>query len=76
MSAHVKAERLFAIKQQMLELLNEALVILLDTEEEERAKSYWWPHIRMALDEEHSYLGKSMFTIQDTVEALEGEDEA
>jgi hypothetical protein len=50
--------------------------ILRGTPEEERARAYWWAHIRCALDDEHEFLGRSMFTMRDTIEALEGEEES
>jgi len=36
------------------------------------AKSYWFPHIRMAINNEHDYLGSNE-TIQDTIDAIRGE---
>ena len=40
------------------------------------AKSYWLAHIVTALDKDHGYLGGSMGTMQDTIDALrEGEEE-
>lgn len=36
------------------------------------AESYWYPHIRMAINNEHDYLGKNE-TIQDTIAAIRGE---
>ena len=40
----------------------------------EQAKAYWIPHILMALDKEHDYLGGGMVTMQDTIDALEQSD--
>jgi hypothetical protein len=74
-SNHERAERLAEIKDEMLELLREAARLTRDTPEEDRARSYWLAHIRIALDDEHSYLGGSMCTMQETIEALEEGDD-
>jgi len=37
------------------------------------AKSYWYPHIRMAINKEHDYMGSNE-TIQDTIDAIRGEE--
>lgn len=39
----------------------------------ERARSYWYAHVRMALDKNHDYLGGSMITMQDTIDELEAD---
>jgi hypothetical protein len=62
--------RLMEIKEQMLALLRETEFLLDGSSEWNRAKGYWLPHIRTALDNDHSYLGGSMFTMQDTIDAL------
>lgn len=66
-------ERLAEIKDEMLELLEEAKGILREVGGviAARAEAYWLPHIRTALDREYSYLGSSMTTMQDTVNELE-----
>jgi hypothetical protein len=63
-------DRLMEIKEQMLALLRETEFLLDGTSECDRAKGYWLPHIRTALDNDHSYLSGSMFTMQDTIDAL------
>jgi hypothetical protein len=67
-----KTERLSDIKMEMLELLNEAKRLVRGTDEENRAKSYWIAHIRCTLDDDHSYLGGSMVTMQESIDTLEG----
>jgi hypothetical protein len=63
--------RLQDIKDEIKELVYEAQdLIPRDTIEFSRAKSYWLPHILMALDKDHDYLGGSMFTMQETVDDL------
>lgn len=74
-NTHERAAELLEIKEKMLELLDEAQAIVYGTSEEQRAKSYWWAHIRCALDNEHSYLGGSMITMQETIEKLEAADD-
>jgi len=63
--------RLQDIKDEIKELVYEAQdLIPRDTIEFSRAKSYWLPHILMALDKDHDYLGGSMCTMQETVDDL------
>ena len=64
------------IRDEIKELVYEARGMLpRNSIEYERAKSYWIPHILMALDSDHDYLGGSMFTMQDTINDLTIEDE-
>jgi len=63
-------ERLREIKHEIGELIDEAMKLLRDTPEYDRAKGYWFAHIRCALDHEHAFLGGSMFTLQDSIDAL------
>ncbi|MBX3045090.1 MAG: hypothetical protein KIT33_15950 [Candidatus Kapabacteria bacterium] len=60
-------ERLTEIKEQILELLEEAKDILPKGMTKERAKSYWYVHIQTAILNEHEYLGGSMVTMDDTI---------
>lgn len=69
-----RIERLVEIKDQMKELIEESRQLLLGTDHEDRARSYWMAHIRCALDNDHMYLGGSMITMQDTIDALEDEE--
>ena len=65
--------RLDEIKSEMLELLDEAMQIVkrdLDSIGYERAKSYWYAHIKMALTKDHDYLGSDMFTLEDAANKL------
>lgn len=63
-------EELEYIQEQMLDLLGQAEGLLRDTSEYSSAKSYWLAHIETALSNSHSYLGGSMTTMEDTIEAL------
>ena len=69
------AIRLQEIKEQMLELLDEAKSILPDGMARERAKAYWYAHIKTALLKEHEYLGGSLVTMDDTIAELEEVEE-
>ena len=77
----IPVERLEAIKEEIKLRLREFKKIVETVEGRnshiwEQAKSYWYAHIIMALDHEHSYLGGSMCTMQDTINHLDdGDDE-
>ncbi|MBE2188033.1 MAG: hypothetical protein KIT33_07950 [Candidatus Kapabacteria bacterium] len=66
-------ERLTEIKEQMLELLEEAKDLLPEGMTKERAKCYWYAHIKTAILKEHEFLGGSLLTVDDTISEL-GED--
>ena len=70
-----KAERLLELKDTIRELLDEAQDLLRGTPEEDRARCYWYAHIRMALDDDHTWLGRSMCTMQSSINALEAVSE-
>lgn len=63
------------IKDQIKELLNEALDLVPEGGAKARAKAYWYPHIITALDNDHEYMGGSMCSMQDTLEEFCDEDE-
>lgn len=77
MNKKEKAERLQEIREQMLELLEEAKNIIPEGMAKERAKCYWYAHIKTAILKEHEYLGGSMVTMEETIEEIfeEGEKE-
>ena len=69
-------ERLLEIKDEIKELVNEAMSLLpRDGMTRSRAEAYWQPHILMALDKDHGYLGGSMETLQDAIDEMENGDE-
>jgi hypothetical protein len=71
-------DRLREIKDQMVEMADEALRIVLrsgDRFQYDRAKAYWHPHIQMALSDDHRYLGRDGSTLEEAVDALEGQVE-
>lgn len=63
------------LQEQMLNLLGEAESLVRGTSEEGPAQAYWLAHVETALTNDHGYLGGSMTTMQDTIDALrEGGD--
>ncbi len=68
-------ERLNELKEQMLELLEEAKDLIPEGMAKERAKCYWYAHIKTALLKEHEYLGGSLVTMEDTINELIEETE-
>ena len=64
------AEELMGIKEEIKDMIRNAEIMLRGTDEYNEAKSYWIPHILMALDDEHDYLGGSMNSMEDTINAL------
>ncbi len=74
-------ERLVNIKDEMLELLGEAQDLLTSTSHLatigpsilDRAEAYWLAHIRVALSNDHDYLGESMCSMEDTIKELDAE---
>lgn len=63
-------DRLEEIRDEIKELIGEAEEIIRGSYEYRAAKAYWIPHILTALDDESEYMGKSMTTMQDTIENL------
>ena len=69
------AEELEFIQEEMLGLLSQAENVVRGTSEASSAQAYWLAHIETALTNDHGYLGGSMTTMQDTIEALRNNDE-
>ena len=65
-------DELFEIQQEMLELLERARRILHNAPilTRQRAEAYWLPHVTTALTSDHSYLGGSMVTMENTITEL------
>jgi hypothetical protein len=64
-------EQLTEIKEQIKDLAFDALEILAsDSIEYQRAYAYWYPHILMAVDNEHDFLGNSICTIDDSINEI------
>jgi len=72
------AEILLDAKEAIKEALAQARTALRAVDDDlpfQQADAYWLAHIRTALDREHGYLGSSMVTMQDTIDALQGGEE-
>jgi hypothetical protein len=74
MSKKVEAEILLQEIQEKVEEL-ELIFRKSDRLTYERAKSYPLAHIRMALSNDHDYLGKDTYTIEDLIEDLDDPDD-
>lgn len=70
-------DRLVEIQSEMLELLQEAKQLLRNEGfAYEQAKAYWLAHIEMGLTNDSSYVGKSMCSMEDTINLVNpGDDE-
>jgi len=76
MTPKEKSERLDEIRNQIKDLVYEARDLLRhEGITWDRANSYWYAHILMALDKEHDYLGSSMVTMEDTIYELDYDEE-
>ena len=69
-------EELEYIQEQMLDLLGQAESLVSGTSEASAAQAYWLAHIETALTNSHGYLGGSMTTMEDTIEALRNDVDA
>lgn len=78
MSRFEAGERILEITEEIRELLQEAMDLVREegtTLDRERARSYWYGHILIALGGEHGYMGRSMCSMTDTAEELMAEEE-
>jgi len=76
MSRTEAADRIREIADEIRELLAEAMDIAGgDDMVYTRARSYWYPHILIALGGDHGYLGGSMCSMEDTANELEEDEE-
>ncbi|MDP2431800.1 MAG: hypothetical protein Q8O33_07195 [Pseudomonadota bacterium] len=71
-------DELREIQAQMLESLEQAKSLIeqsgLDITRQ-RAEAYWLAHARIALTNDHGYLGGSMCSMEDTIEEIAGATE-
>jgi len=70
--------RILEITEEIRELLQEAMDLVREEGtdfDRERARSYWYGHILVALGGDHGYMGSSMCSMTDTAEELMGESE-
>jgi hypothetical protein len=73
-------ERILEISEEMQELLREAMGLLSEHGTDldyQRARSYWYGHIMIALGGDHGYMSRSPSSMIGTAEDLmeEGDDE-
>lgn len=69
------ADRLEEIKDEIKGLLGEADDLLHGTDGYQRAKAYWLACMHIELDEDHEWMGKSMCSMQDTIDELREPDD-
>jgi hypothetical protein len=78
MSRFEAGERILEITDEIRDLLQEAMDLVRENGtdlDRERARSYWYGHILIALGGEHGYMGRSMCSMTDTANELMGEEE-
>ena len=78
MSRFEAGDRILEITEEIRELLQEAMDLVRSggTDlDRERARSYWYGHILIALGGDHGYMGRSMCSMADTAEELMEEEE-
>ena len=66
-------DELGEIQSQILELVEQARALLRRNELQGalmRAESYWIAHITAAVTNDHGYLGKSVVSLQDTIDEI------
>lgn len=63
------------IKDQIKELIDEAIDLVPSSGVKERARSYWYSQIVTALDDDHEYMGGSMCTMEDTLNEFDEEED-
>lgn len=56
-------------------LLDEALELVPEGISKSRAKSYWYAHMVVNIDEDHEYMSSSMCSMQDTLEEFDEQEE-
>ena len=71
-------ERILEISEEMQELLREAMGLLREHGTDldyQRARSYWYAHIMIALGGDHGYMARSAASMIGTAEDLMEEEE-
>ena len=78
MSRFEAGERILEITDEIRDLLQEAMDLVRSEGtdlDRERARSYWYGHILIALGGDHGYMGRSMCSMTDTAEELMADEE-
>ncbi len=71
-------DELGEIQSQILESVEQARALLRRNELQGalmRAESYWIAQVITAISNNHGYLGKSMVSLQDTIEEIENDED-
>jgi hypothetical protein len=71
-------DELGEIQSQILELVDQARGLLRRNDLQGalmRAESYWIAHVITAVSNDHGYLGKSMVSLQDTIDEIKNDDD-
>lgn len=77
MSRFEAGERILEISEEIRDLLQEAMDLVRSEGtdfDRERARSYWYGQIQIALGGDHGYFGSSMCSMTDTAEELMEEE--
>jgi len=78
MDRYEAGERILEISEEIRTLLGEAMGLISDSGSDldyQRARSYWYGHILIALGGDHGYMGRSMCSMADTASEMMGESE-
>jgi len=67
------AEEMTRLKEEIKDLVEQLYDVIPNGDAKNRAKAYWYPHIMMALDNDHMWMGGGNTTVQDTIEELSDE---
>ena len=70
-----KIDRITEIKEEILDLLDEAVGLVRGTSEEQRA-NHWYATVCTALDKDNTQGNDSTITMQETIDALRGDADA
>ena len=70
-----KIARLTEIKEDILDLLDEAVSLVRGSSEEQRA-NHWYATVCTALDKDNTQGNDSTITMQETIDALRGDSSA
>ena len=71
-------DELGEIQSQILELVEQARALLRNNQYQGalmRAESYWIAQVISAISNNHDYLGKSIVSLQDTIEEIENDED-
>ncbi len=72
------ADELRELQAQMLECLDQAKRLIEQSGQHttlQRAEAYWLAHARIALTNNHGYLGGSMCSMEDTIDEFAGSED-